>query len=92
MKDKSHPNIVSYFDTDSVRAHNYLFTLYEENLSLESMLKRSKGISLYQKIFMLIQASKGLLFLHKNNVLHMDFKPANLVLGKNYLVKLCDFG
>jgi serine/threonine protein kinase len=41
---------------------------------------------------MLEQAAKGLLFIHRSNILHLDYKPANLIVGKKYLVKVCDFG
>lgn len=41
---------------------------------------------------MLEQAAKGLLLLHKNNIFHLDVKPANIIIGKKFLVKICDFG
>ena len=49
-------------------------------------------LSFYQKLFMLEQAAKGLLFIHRSSILHLDYKPANLIVGKKYLVKVCDFG
>jgi serine/threonine protein kinase len=55
-------------------------------------MEKSATLSFYQKLFMLEQAAKGLLFLHRSSIVHLDFKPANLVVGKKHLLKLCDFG
>jgi serine/threonine protein kinase len=41
---------------------------------------------------MLEQAAKGLYFLHRNGVVHCDFKPANIILCRRFLVRLIDFG
>lgn len=59
---------------------------------MQALLEKCKGTTLFQKLFLLEQAAKGLLFLHKNKIIHLDFKPGNLVVGKRFLLKLCDFG
>ena len=41
---------------------------------------------------MMVQVAKGLLFLHKHGVIHVDFKPANVLVGRKLLLKLTDFG
>lgn len=38
------------------------------------------------------QLLKGLEYCHKNNVLHRDLKPQNLLINKNGELKLADFG
>jgi serine/threonine protein kinase len=41
---------------------------------------------------MMEQAAKGLHFLHKKGIVHVDFKPANIIVGRKFLIKLTDFG
>lgn len=92
LKGKSHPNIMTFFESDSPLDREFLYTLFEENQSLERFTEKCATLSLFQKLFMLEQAAKGLLFLHRNGILHLDYKPANIIVGKKHLVKVCDFG
>lgn len=50
------------------------------------------NISVYQMLQMMEQAAKGLYFLHKHDIVHVDFKPANIIVGRKLLIKLTDFG
>ena len=49
-------------------------------------LSESKSFQFFIKIVNAIH------FLHKNNYIHKDIKPENILLFDNNIVKLCDFG
>lgn len=38
------------------------------------------------------QLISALYYLHARRILHRDMKPQNILLGKDGVVKLCDFG
>lgn len=45
-----------------------------------------------EKITMAIHICKGLLYLHKKNVVHGDIKPSNILVSRKRECKLSDFG
>lgn len=38
------------------------------------------------------QLVSALYYLHSHRILHRDMKPQNILLGKDGVIKLCDFG
>jgi serine/threonine protein kinase len=89
----NHPNIVRV--TDFFRANNtvYLVMRYERGKDLRSYIKRHSG-RLSEKFIRRIfpQLLLGLWELHKNNLLHLDIKPANIYLRPGGRPLLLDFG
>jgi serine/threonine protein kinase len=102
----SHPNIVDNIDTGETSTYfmellefvprsNYFVEKVEIN-NTPFMTKRDGGIQKLKSFcFDILQ---GLKFLHSVNIIHMDIKPANLLLSTKVtedeysIVKICDFG
>ncbi|KAG8877864.1 hypothetical protein FRB98_006511 [Tulasnella sp. 332] len=86
----SHPNITPLLGYRSGE-EPFLVTPYYENGNLEQYLIRNPGAP---KLKLLVQASKGLLYLHSHNpaVVHGDIKPDNVLINDSGEASLCDFG
>jgi len=70
----------------------YFFMDHINGKTLEDKIYR-QGIQEKELLINVIQAVEGLEFLHKNNVVHGDIKPSNILIdGLNQNAKLADFG
>ena len=65
---------------------------YIEGETLEAYTKPSTLLPLNRALPILAQACAALDYAHKNQVIHRDMKPANLMLMKGDLLKITDFG
>jgi len=50
------------------------------------------SISIFTKLNLLCQITEVLRFLRDNNIVHMDIKSENLIVGKGLLLRLNNFG
>ena len=79
-----HPNIVQIFDFDSYQNQPYLVMEYVPGTSLGTYLrelhKKNQRLDLLQIQYLLRKIADALTFAHKNNVIHRDVKPANILL------------
>ena len=90
----THPNIVPVIDFTYDAAAAYLVMEYVDGMNLEEFLAAVEGHSLtYDEAAYIADAlAQALTFAHDNGVLHLDIKPANVLIDRNGNVKLADFG
>jgi serine/threonine protein kinase len=63
--------------------------------SLHSAYSSMPPPTLWQRMKWLVEAGKGIAFLHEQSVLHRDIKPGNMLISSpdtSRFLKLCDFG
>ncbi|KAJ7373835.1 hypothetical protein OS493_009157 [Desmophyllum pertusum] len=72
----------------------YIVTELMEGGSLLDVLKSPPGqeLQLPQLIYMSAQTAAGMAYLEINNYIHRDLAARNILVGKNNVVKICDFG
>ena len=89
-----HPNIVQVIDFTHDTAYAYLVMEYVDGMSLADFLHRVDGHSLtFDEAAAIADAlGQALTFAHSNGVLHLDIKPANVLIDHSGNVKLTDFG
>lgn len=39
-----------------------------------------------------MSVANAMMFLHQSGIIHRDLKPSNILIGSNYMPKICDFG
>lgn len=86
-----HPNIVRYLDCFENETHWLILMEHcEDHLVIDG---RHPG-ALQEDEVRLIgkQILSGLLFLHKNHVVHCDIKPGNILKDGRGVIKIADFG
>ena len=87
-----HQNIVIVHDLGDQDGTPFLVMEFLEGESLQSVINSHKAMPLLEKLGIIIQACNGLHYAHQRNVVHRDIKPANLMILRDGLVKIVDFG
>lgn len=91
-----HPNLVNLIGYCSEDDHRLLVYEYLPKGSLENYIFRGRSelISMDLRIKIVLDAARGLAFLHsgETKIIHRDFKTSNILLDMNYNAKISDFG
>lgn len=88
----SHPCIVTIYDVGEFADTAYIVMELLEGRSLKDVLDRGEKIPLATAAQIVLQTADALGFAHRQGVVHRDVKPGNLMLTKQGLVKITDFG
>ena len=87
-----HPNIVTLFDAGEHENAPYLVYAYVEGQTLEHLLKAEKTLSLARAAQIVCGILNGIGYAHQQGVMHLDLKPANIMITSNDQPLVMDFG
>lgn len=88
----SHPNIVSIYDVSNDGDINYIVMELIVGKTLKEVIKENGKLDWRKSVEIASQIASGLSTAHKNHIIHRDIKPHNIVIAKDSLVKITDFG
>lgn len=88
----SHSNIVNVYDFGSENNINFIVMEYIIGKTLKQIIKENIKINTLDALNIALQITKALEYAHKNNIIHRDIKPDNILITEDNLVKLTDFG
>ncbi|MCP3063348.1 protein kinase [Myxococcus sp. K38C18041901] len=87
----SHPNVLPIFELGSAEGRDFLAMEWVEGPTLAGWL-REKERPWREVLEMFHAAGQGLVAAHQRGLVHRDFKPANVLVGRDGRPRVTDFG
>ncbi len=87
----SHPSVVAVFDRGEVEGQPYLVMEYVEGMSLRDAM-RNGPLPLAEALRVVAAVLAALDHAHEKGIVHRDIKPENVLLSREGVVKVADFG
>ncbi|MFY1826931.1 protein kinase domain-containing protein [Myxococcus fulvus] len=87
----SHPNVLPIFELGSAEGRDFLAMEWVEGPTLAGWL-REKERPWREVLEMFLAAGLGLAAAHQRGLVHRDFKPANVLVGRDGRPRVTDFG
>ena len=88
----SHPNIVTVHDVGSDNKTHYIVMEMIDGQDLKRVIKARAPLPLDRALDYAIQICAGLGYAHRTGLVHADVKPQNLLINRDDIVKVTDFG
>lgn len=88
----NHPNIVTIHDTGQSGPKYFIVMEYVDGESLKNLLETRSSLPLSEILNLARQTCLGLDYAHRKGILHRDIKPGNLLVDREGIVKITDFG
>lgn len=88
----SHPNIVSIYDVGKEDDMHYIVMEYVNGITLKEYVVQNGALDWKEAVNIAIQICSAIEHAHKNHIVHRDIKPHNILLTKDGIAKVTDFG
>jgi len=88
----SHPNIVEIYDVGEENGHHYIVMEYIRGRTLKQLIQQRGALEINEALAIMDQLISAVAEAHKNNIIHRDIKPQNVLIKDDGTVKITDFG
>jgi serine/threonine protein kinase len=90
----NHPNILTIHEVGKEDGHHFIATEFVEGESLREHLKNNKRLELAEALQIGMQVASALAAAaaHAAKIVHRDIKPENIMVRRDGIVKVLDFG
>lgn len=89
----THPNIVSIFDVGNEGSLYYIVMELIKGKTLKEIITEENGPLPWKwSLNVVTQIASALETAHKNNIVHRDIKPHNIIITEDGIAKVTDFG
>ena len=88
----THPNIVSIYDVGNEGDVYYIVMELIQGKTLKEIIVEDGKLSWKWSVNIVIQIASALETAHKNNLIHRDIKPHNIIITEDGMAKVTDFG
>lgn len=87
-----HPNIVELITVEQKDDLFFMVMEYVDGESLDRLIRRERTLPASRAMELALNIGTAIGFAHSHQVLHRDLRPANILLTKDGVAKVTDFG
>ncbi|MCM1245379.1 MAG: Stk1 family PASTA domain-containing Ser/Thr kinase [Roseburia sp.] len=88
----SHPNIVGIYDVGEENGMYYIVMELIDGITLKKYIEEKGKLTVKEAVGISLQIANGLDAAHRNNIIHRDIKPQNILIARDGTAKVTDFG
>lgn len=87
-----HKNIVSVFNAGIEHGYHFLSMSFIDGVTLQAIIKEKGKLSVDESIKIITGILEGMKAAHEQGIIHRDIKPTNILVTKDGVPKIVDFG